>query len=304
MGYYMKKIIPLSIIAIAALILAVISCTFSKAEDDNLDPAPVVITNGIDNIVLTFSVGNKKNVNYINVYRQDVTDEDNPGEKINIGIIYPNNQGSELDGTASFTDMYFVKGNKYIYSARFTTNGTDEGKNISSYWTKETAPVSNTRHSHDSIKDMMYSDSNGTAYFEYDENNYTLTIKGGDFQKPSVDSDPTAPIFTPCVVLSSKTEEKEIKRAYTMNNIKSDTVLSLSILLANDFKEGGRITIDGVIGMGSWYTEGVLNSEKGPEFLFWTEPLKVTLKNASGTTLTGFDVKSSDVASGLDYSDN
>lgn len=292
----MKKYIALTVLAISIFTSSLTGCQFSKVDKNTLDPAPVVITSGIPNILLTMD--KKANTAYINIYRQDVTDEKKPGNLVNIGLVFPDNQ-NPASTTCSFTDIYFLNDHKYVYSARYTTKGNGNGVDVTSFWTEATSPVMNEKHPATTAQSLVYSDQDGAAYFEYDKDSYTLTIRGADFVKPAIDNGAT-PVFTPKIILGDETGKKCV---YKLNSIDKGNVIPLSILLANDFPNGGTITVEGLIGEGCIPAESSSSVKIPTEFVYWTEPLKVRLKDTSGNQIKSFEVTAADIQTGLDYSD-
>ena len=284
---YYEFIISVSI-ALVVFSIAISSCNF-KFGDPSLLTEPTV---DYANSILTISIPRQsKSTQYINVYRQDVTDakedEYDSVDIINIGLILPENLTSG-GNSFQFQDSLVKKSHKYRYRVRYCES--------SGYYSTEwSAPVEiSSVNAYESDAVLTYiADS---LSFDYDETYFTLTLSG-TVTTPKVISD-----FTPALIV--KIVDSQTVKVFEISNdsITSQKAISLRGILTSDFFDS-NIQILGIVAQKKQYAnedsdvdiaslssgdsssssaEGETSSESEEEEdekpimrIIWTEPVSI-----------------------------
>ena len=97
---------------IFSISLFFISCKLDVKPENTLHRPDVVVE---DSGILVRGTYTSSDIQYINVFRKDITNNENP---INIGIIFPSGFDAE-DKTFYFLDKTAQDGNKYVYFCRY-----------------------------------------------------------------------------------------------------------------------------------------------------------------------------------------
>ena len=97
---------------IFSISLFFISCKLDVKPENTLHRPDVEVQNSGILVTGTYT---SSDIQYINVFRKDITNNENP---INIGIIFPSGFNAE-NKTFSFTDTTATEGNKYVYFCRY-----------------------------------------------------------------------------------------------------------------------------------------------------------------------------------------
>ena len=97
---------------IFSISLFFISCKLDVKPENTLHRPDIVVE---DSGILVRGTYTSSDIQYINVFRKDITNNENP---INIGIIFPSGFDAE-DKTFYFLDKTAQDGNKYVYFCRY-----------------------------------------------------------------------------------------------------------------------------------------------------------------------------------------
>ncbi len=231
------------------LMLSVISIIFFAGcnisyEPTSLSVAPTVAFKGNS---ITISVPKKTNtVSYINIYRQDVTDNQEQEEEI-IGVIYPKYITTE-GSVYIFYDEYITKNRTYRYRVRYT----DYGEYISSKWSEEIT----AKDGYSEETTLAYNISSGSskAKFSYDSKLYILKIVG-TITNPDITDFETN--FKPMLI--AKTDSKT--QVFPIESIEEGTSIQLRGVFPADFLDT-PVTIVGIVPQETIYVDQKTNTSK------------------------------------------
>ena len=287
---YYEFIISVSI-ALVVFSIAISSCNF-KFGDPSLLTEPTV---DYANSILTISIPRQsKSTQYINVYRQDVTDakedEYDSVDIINIGLILPENLTSG-GNSFQFQDSLVKKSHKYRYRVRYC----ESSGYYSTEWSDPVEISSGQAYKSD---DVLTYTADGLS-FDYDETYFTLTLNG-PVTSPSVISDFAD--YTPALIVKIVDSQTVKVFEISSESITTQKAISLRGILTSDFFDS-NIQILGIVAQKKQYanedsdvdidslssddsssssTEGETSSESEEEEdekpimrIIWTEPVSI-----------------------------
>jgi len=238
---------------------------------------------------------------YINIYRKVVKEDGSDVDSdntlgTNIGIIFPDGFDDE-NTTYLFEDKFVISGNYYSYRVRYYDKKAVEFTKTG--WTKVECRVTNASDSKtfaEKEDDLKY-DLAG-AYFEYSDNDKTLTLKNGSSivaPKYLTDNKLDSKFVT---VIALKTEDDAQVFDLSEEQLTAEAPLSLlGTLPASFFNKS--VEIVGLVGQCIEETEK--DSVKKNKRVYWLEPTKITLKTGN-VTLKSFTIGSQTGTNGFDYS--
>lgn len=237
---YYEFIISVSI-ALVVFSIAISSCNF-KFGDPSLLTEPTV---DYANSILTISIPRQsKSTQYINVYRQDVTDakedEYDSVDIINIGLILPENLTSG-GNSFQFQDSLVKKSHKYRYRVRYC----ESSGYYSTEWSDPVEISSGQAYKSD---DVLTYTADGLS-FDYDETYFTLTLNGA-VTSPSVISDFAD--YTPALIVKIVDSETVKVFEISSESITSQKAISLRGILTSDFFDS-NIQILGIVAQKKQY---------------------------------------------------
>lgn len=182
---------------------------------------------------------------YINIYRQDVTDDSEESEIENIGILYP--KFATTSGSAYiFYDSYITKNHKYKYRIRYA----DSDEYIFSHWSKEIKAQDG--YEEDTV--LAYTIPS-TAKFNYDNDSFTLKINGTITPPADIENFDTK--FKPMIIIKSNDKTQ----AFPITSTQDGTTIQLRGLLSSDFLDK-NITIIGIVPQENIYVKDSADKEK------------------------------------------
>lgn len=235
-----------------------------------------------DDSILITGTYSSSDIQYINIYRKDIT---NNGSFENIGIIFPSGFNA-ANKTFSFTDKTYANGNKYVYSYRFY-----EGK-FSYYHSGEsdevTAPASGSATVSITVDPALK--------LKYSDSVKEIALDGTDPSGLPSDYD-----FAMVISNGSKTQCFHLANYQWEAKDSSGTLVStkawnLQVLLPEDFLNT-EIEVLGIVGQ-----KKVLNGASAVQRIFWTSLYQIPVNNATNTILNNkFTVSIPTGTNGIDY---
>ena len=219
---------------------------------------------------------------YINVYRQDVTDNED-AEVVRLGVIFPSGFDKE-NKTFMFFDENIFSGHEYRYYVRFVE---ENGSKNRTEWTEK---KSNTNGAVPSSGSYAYAVPTDAKY-TYDPVQFTLTLPSGkDFTEPTAIADFTE--YKPALVF----QNDDIIQTY---EIADTTSVNLKTLLPQDYLYKD-IKLLGIVGQKKEESGG---TEPALKYIFWTELAAVKVLNSAGNEITSFKLEPEyGEENGYDYS--
>lgn len=277
----MKKYIRLSVLFLTAVFFT--ACNITVEEEYTIS-APTCDIDAGTCVSISIKKSNS-DTKYINLYRQDVTSESNPGDIISIGIIYPDNLPEE-SAVNTFKDFLVINGHDYKYYARIY----DGQEYIKTKWS-DTVKIPDSGCIEDTKK-VKYNTANAT--FQMDTADYKITFTGTiddpeikDFNKE----------FKPAIIVKSseRTETFLLPTTTTETPWTLADVWSLRGILSIDFMDT-EIEIVGICGQKE---EMVEDSKTEKKRIIWTEPATLKVRGIENNKLT---IPSAASTKGSDYS--
>lgn len=262
-------------ITFSALSCILISGCKLKIEDTELLDKPGV---NISDAQITIIIPKiSKETQYINVYRNDLTDH----KTVNIGILYP--AALENDGkNFIYIDNNVKENNEYQYKARYKDN---KGYHYTEWSNKIKADQGFGNAS--TIK-MTYVPESG-AKLEYDSDAYTLTI-GGTIAAPDFAGFNTTD-YKPMLVVK---RTDGLAQVFGISSVANTTVISLKNILPGEF-------LDTDISFGGIVAQKEIKEGTTTKQIIWTEIAAIDVKNGS-ETITTVRIPTYIGSSGLDIS--
>lgn len=218
---------------------------------------------------------------YINIYRQDVTREDYPGEILSIGLIYPKKLSDEV-ATNTFKDFLVKKGHTYRYYARIF-----DGKEYTKTEWSNSVEIPATSNCYDNSDNLTYN-TRGVE-FSYRKDDHTFTVNG-NITLPDASFSNFTTEYLPAIILetSSNTE------AFILPDISDGAVISIRGIISSKFLDKD-IKVVGICGQKTELVEGSDNVKR----VIWTDPVEVKIKNARDNTIF---IESAGNTEGYNYS--
>ncbi len=223
---------------------------------------------------------------YINIYRQEVTDANNPSEIINVGIIYPNALPSD-DKTYRYIDkLVHLKAN-YIYRVRYA----DVDGYYYTNWSNTITIEEEFPGAYPPTTSLTY-ECPSSLTFTYDETDYKLTLSGPVTSPEIEDFDS----YHPMIIVNNglKTEVFKI----SPDALTDQVPIALKDHLSSDFMDV-PVIIEGILAQKDEY----INPDADPidrilKTVYWTESKWIKVNGFSDNRITIPSVKNN---SGLDY---
>ena len=223
---------------------------------------------------------------YINIYRQDVTDANNPSEIVNVGIIYPNALPSD-DKTYRYIDKLVHQKSNYIYRVRYADS---DGYHYTN-WSNTITIDEEFQGAYPQITNLTYQCPSSLS-FTYDETDFKLLLSG-TVSPPDIEDFDT---YHPMIIVNNgiKTEVFKI----SPNSLSDQEPIALKDHLSSDFMDV-PIIIEGILAQKDEY----INPEAEPidrilKTVYWTESKWIKIKGYTDNRITIPSVKNN---SGLDY---
>lgn len=261
----MKNLFKLSFSFLFALIF--FGCNISIEDEILLDKPNCVYSDGKITVVLAEK---SSDTQYINLYRQDVTADD---EITNIGVLFPTDEATYI-----FVDKLIYKNHEYKYYARYC-----EGKE---YFKTEWSNSITTDDGYDESSSLKYDVT--ASHLSLNTNDYTLKIEG-TIVVPGITDFATE--FTPMIIMQNETKTQ----VFSINSTSDGSIISLYGTVTSDYI-GVPIKIVGICGQKVEYAD----AEKTKiQSITWTELSKIKLNNYTDNTFT---ITSGNSSNGFDYS--
>lgn len=277
-----SKSLILFSLAMALLSVTVLSACKMNITDNKFLTRPDVEIYG-NSIVLHGSYVNS-NTEYINVYRQDVT-ESKDSEIFRIGVIFPKGFNKE-NQTFSFYDENIYYGKKYRYYVRFVEK---EGEKNRTDWSEE---IQNTSDSLHTTADGSYGYSVGDGAYIYNPTTFTLTTTAS-FTPTSLIANYSTN-YKPALIFKAN----DVIQTYEIEDLQS---ISLKELLPQSFYFAD-ISLLGIVGQQKVYAEAKEGEEPELKYIIWTPLTAIKVKNSTGNELKTFRIEPQYGESGFDYS--
>lgn len=269
--------------------LLIVSCNLSlNMQPENRTQKAPSVNLSESGIIIQF-YGIPVNVDYINLYRTDLSSEnksaskiddedeneekesENIGETITVGIIYP--QNFQNPATPLFEDSNVTSGHIYTYSAKFVQKGK-----IS--YTKASSEIKAV-NGYYGTNNLSYKCDPKNVSFIYVEDGYELVIRG-DIASPDIKNFDS--LYTPMLLIKSPTSTQ----AFPISTITADTIIPMNSILSKDFFDVD-ITIVGLMAQRKALVTKFEDSEEDEEekilYRIWTKPTEITVKNTDSNTI-------------------
>lgn len=223
---------------------------------------------------------------YINIYRQEITDDEEPADIINIGIIYPNSTPND-DKTYRFIDKLVHTKSNYIYRVRYADSDGYQYTN----WTNAVTIEEEFEGAYPPSANLTYQ-CPSTVAFTYNDTAYKLTLSD--------------PLISPAI-----TDFSEYQPMLIVNNVLKTEVFKiapealsqrepifLKDHLSADFLDR-PIIIEGIVAQKNEYVNpSAPVTERILKAVYWTEPKKIDINAYSDNIIT---VPSAQNTAGFDY---
>lgn len=266
---------------IFSISLFFISCKLDVKPENTLHRPDVEVQNSGILVTGTYT---SSDIQYINVFRKDITNNENP---INIGIIFPSGFNAE-NKTFSFTDTTATEGNKYVYFCRYY-----EGKfgyYQTEYSEEKIAPAGSSpiTLSVDPAFKLSYSDVG--KILSLDGTDPTLSQSGTDAYDFALVA--TNGNETQCFYLANKDWKAKDKDG----TLVSTKQWNLQVLFPESFLNT-EIEILGLVGQ-----KKVINEDNKVQRIFWTPLVSIPVDNDNHTIQDNkFYVNIPKGTNGIDY---
>lgn len=266
---------------IFSISLFFISCKLDVKPENTLHRPDVVVVEGP--AILVRGTYTSSDIQYINVFRKDITNNENP---INIGIIFPSGFDAE-DKTFYFLDKTAIDGNKYVYFCRYYEGKfgyyqTEDSKEIiaPTGGSPITLNVSGTK--------LIYSDVG--KILSLNGPDPTLSPAGTDAYDFALVA--TNGKETQCFYLANKDWEAKDKTG----NLVETKEWNLQVLFPESFLNT-EIEILGLVGQ-----KKEINADVKVQHIFWTPLAPITVEDANHTIQNNkFYVNIPKGTNGIDY---
>ena len=266
---------------IFSISLFFISCKLDVKPENTLHRPDVVVE---DSGILVRGTYTSSDIQYINVFRKDITNNENP---INIGIIFPSGFNAD-NKTFSFTDTTATEGNKYVYFCRYY-----EGK-FGYYQTEDSKEIiapaggSPITLNVDSGTKLIYSDVG--KILSLDGTDPTLSQSGTDAYDFALVA--TNGNETQCFYLANKDWKAKDKN----DTLVSTKEWNLQVLFPESFLNT-EIEILGLVGQ-----KKVINEDDKVQRIFWTPLVSIPVEDENHTIQDNkFYVNIPKGTNGIDY---
>lgn len=230
-------------IFVSLFLYVIFGCKFS-VDTKNLYKAPSVRIQEETNIV-TLSISKKtKSIQYVNVYRVDVTKSDKITEDAveNIGMFYPKYMDDTTDSFIFF-DRYVIKNHEYRYKIRYF----DSEEYKYTEWSEKVTVNEGYQ------EDVSLSYNTEQAYFSFNDETYILQING-TIENPEIPNFTNR--FSPMLLISNPQVNKT--QAFPISGITDGTQIQLRGLLPVSFMDV-PITILGIVPQENTYVDETKN---------------------------------------------
>ena len=266
---------------IFSISLFFISCKLDVKPENTLHRPDVEVQNSGILVTGTYT---SSDIQYINVFRKDITNNENP---INIGIIFPSGFDAE-DKTFYFLDKTAQDGNKYVYFCRYY-----EGK-FGYYQTEDSKEIiapaggSPITLNVDSGTKLIYSDVGKILSLDGTEPTFSpLGTDNYDFALVATNGKETQ-----CFYLANKDWKAKDKN----DTLVSTKEWNLQVLFPESFLNT-EIQILGLVGQ-----RKEINADDKVQHIFWTPLVSIPVEDANHTIQDNkFYVNIPKGTNGIDY---
>jgi hypothetical protein len=234
---------------------------------------------------------------YINIYRQDITDRTQPGDIVNIGLLYPKAFGNSQ--TYVFIDKQVSENKTYVYRVRYVDA---EGIYYSNFSDSITIDSTRFENYYQESKKLYYTASSSTG-FSFDETNYTLQLNHA-LTLPEItpfteyDADTNIEGYQAMLIVNNGTVSNVFRIGF---NVLNDTrrEITLKDILPDTFLDK-NIVIEGVTAQKIEYVDPTVDRDKLEiKAVHWTIPTKIKVNGYTNNTIL---IPSSHTTNtGLDY---
>lgn len=281
----MKKIIRLSVFFIS-IVLLLASCNLTIEDEYKLSSPTCDVDAG--NCISISIKKSDSDTKYINIYRQDISNENHPGEITNVGIIFPPELKDET-AVNQYKDFNVLKGHTYKYYVRLS-NGNEYTK---SQWSNAVkVPSSSSCYPEETI--MTY--RTGSAYFEYNSTDYTLKVVGTILNPEITDFDK---FYKPAIIV--KTAERT--ETFILPDISDGSTISLRGILSSKFLDT-NVTLVGICGEKIERDDTLIDVEESlrpVKRITWSEAAEIRVRGKEVNNNTIF-IPAASNSIGMDYS--
>jgi len=253
-------------------------------KDTNLLIKPDIDISTQQTIVIVHKVNNDSS--YINIYRQEVSNDDEVKPVYNIGLLYPKSIDTN-EITYRFIDELVFKDTSYRYRARYC----DEDGYHYTDWSNVIKVESNFPTAYDSNKKIVYTGPSDIG-FTFDEINYTLKLSAA-LTAPEIQSFTD---YQPMLIVNNGVNTQVFK--ISSDCLTNRQAITLKDRLPIDFLDR-NIIIEGVLAQKYEYINPEADAaSRIIKSIHWTLPTKIKVNGYSDNIIC---IPSSLASSGLDY---
>ncbi|MDD7768991.1 MAG: hypothetical protein PT936_09075 [Treponema sp.] len=266
---------------IFSISLFFISCKLDVKPENTLHRPDVDVQGSV---ILVRGTYTSSDIQYINVFRKDITNNENP---INIGIIFPSGFNAE-NKTFSFTDTTATEGNKYVYFCRYY-----EGKfgyYQTEYSEEKIAPAGSSpitlsvdpafKLSYSDVGKILSLDGTAPTFSPLGTDNYDFALVATNGKE------------TQCFYLANKDWKAKDKD----DTLVSTKEWNLQVLFPESFLNT-EIEILGLVGQ-----KKEINADEKVQHIFWTPLVSIPVDNDNHTIQDNkFYVNIPKGTNGIDY---
>lgn len=266
---------------IFSISLFFISCKLDVKPENTLHRPDVVVVEGP--AILVRGTYTSSDIQYINVFRKDITNNENP---INIGIIFPSGFDAE-DKTFYFLDKTAIDGNKYVYFCRYYEGKfgyyqTEDSKEIiaPTGGSPITLNISGTKLIYSDVGKILSLDGTDPTLSPSGTDNYDFALVATNGKE------------TQCFYLANKDWEAKDKDG----TLVSTKQWNLQVLFPESFLNT-EIEILGLVGQ-----KKEINADEKVQHIFWTPLVSIDVDNDNHTIHDNkFYVNIPKGTNGIDY---
>lgn len=247
---------------IFSISLFFISCKLDVKPENTLHRPDVVVVEGP--AILVRGTYTSSDIQYINVFRKDITNNENP---INIGIIFPSGFDAE-DKTFYFLDKTAIDGNKYVYFCRYYEGKfgyyqTEDSKEIiaPTGGSPITLNISGTKLIYSDVGKILSLDGTDPTLSPSGTDNYDFALVATNGKE------------TQCFYLANKDWEAKDKDG----TLVSTKQWNLQVLFPESFLNT-EIEILGLVGQ-----KKEINADEKVQHIFWTPLVSIDVEDANHT---------------------
>jgi len=280
----MKNCIRLSVFLFLAVLFA--SCNISVEEEYKLSSPTCDVDAG--NCISISIKKSDSDTKYINIYRQDVSSENHPGEIVCVGLIFPQELKDET-AVNQFKDFLVQKGHSYKYYVRLS-----DGKEYTKSQWSNIVKVPSSSSCYGDENKLTY--RTGSATFDVDKTDYTIKVIGTILDPEITDY---AKEYKPAIIVKTNSATE----TFILPALANETTISLRGILSTKFLDTD-VTIVGICGQKTETDDSnteIAEENRAVKRITWTEYSEVRVRGKDVNNNTIY-IPAAANTTGSDYS--